>query len=150
MPAKAPIKLKIASRANFFPPVFALYALALVAAIVGDLPAWSVALVASVVVAAWVIHILDFSKSNNTVELTSVIFSDGKIQLESGQGRVFVGILNGQQWCTRHLAVLRTMNRDSRRNLVILPGQQQGADEYRRLMVWVRQDLCNDASAALR
>lgn len=150
MPAKAPIRLNIASRLDFVPPVCAIYLLAFIAAIFNPLPAWSVALAIAAFAAACFVHILDFSKSNNNVELTSVIFPDGKIQLESGKGRIFVGVLNGQQWCTRHVAVLRVMDRDRPRNLVILPGQRQDANEFRRLRVWLRQGLCNDAGAALR
>ena len=150
MSAKVPIRLKVSDRLDLFQPVLALYALAFAAAIAGPMPALSVAAVATVLVAAWIGHILDFSKSNNNVELTSVIFPDGKMQLESGLGHVFVGVLNGQHWCTSHLAVLRIIGRKRIRNLVILRGQGRNADEFRRLRVWLRQGLGNHASARLR
>jgi hypothetical protein len=150
MSAKVPIKLKITNRMDLLPFVLALYVLAFTGVIVNPMPVSSVAAVAVVSVAAWIGYILDFSKSNNNVELTSVIFPDGKIQLESGQGRVFVGVLNGQHWCISHLAVLRIIDRKRIRNLVILRGQGRNADEFRRLRVWLRQDLGNQASAGLR
>lgn len=150
MGAKTPIRLKVSKRSDFFPPVCALYLLALVAALIGPSPVMSIAVAGSVFLVAWIAFILDFSKSNNNVELTSVIFPDGEIQLESGKRRLFVGVLNGRQWCTRHLAVLRIMALDGSRSLVILPGRQRDADEFRRLSVWLRQERCNDAVAGLR
>jgi len=150
MPAKTPIRLVVANRSNFFLPVSALHVLALIATVSSPLPASSIAAVVAIVVVVGFLHILDFSKSNNTVELTSVIFPDGKMQLESGQGRIFVGVLSGRQWCTRHVAVLRIIDRERTSHLVFLQDRRQDADEFRRLRVWLRQDLCSGASAMLR
>jgi len=150
VPVKAPIRLNVSSRLDFCLPTCAVCLLVLIAALFSPLPGSFIAAVASVFVVGWFVLILDFSKSNNNVELTSVIFPDGRVQLESGGKRLIAGILDGQQWCTRHLAVLRVNDGDRRRNLVILSGQQQDADEFRRLSVWLRLDLCDIASAGLR
>jgi len=139
----------VSQRGDFLLPVGVLYLLALVAALESPHPFLLAAAAASLFCARWLKVILDFSKSNNHVELTSVIFPDGKVQLESGQERVFVGVLDGRQWCTRHLAVLKIGAGDKRRSLLILPGRQH-ADEFRRLGVWLRQDQCNNVSAGFR
>ena len=48
------------------------------------------------------------------------------------------GFLDGQQWCTRRIAVLKVATGSKTQNLVVLSGQQ-ATDEYRRLKVWLRQ-----------
>lgn len=149
MPAKAPIRLKVSSRADFFLSVCALYLLVVVAALIGPHPVVLIAISVPVFVVAWLTPILDFSKAHNHVKLTSVIFPDGQVHLESQETRLIAGRLDGQQWCTRHLAVLRIIDGGKCRNLVILSRRQQDANEFRRLSVWLRQDLCNNASFGL-
>ena len=145
MPSRSLIRLRVSQRTDFIAPACALYLLSFIAALVSPYPFALAAATVGTFAIRWLVPILDFSKSNNHVELTSVIFPDGKIQLESGQGRLFVGVLDGRQWCCRHLAVLRVTAGNRRRNLVITPGRQVHAGEFRRLGVWLRQDLCNNA-----
>lgn len=150
MPARSPVRLTILHRTDSFRPVSAACLVVLIAALSSLLPGLFIAAAASVFALGWFVFILDFSKSNNNVELTSVIFPDGRVQLESGGKRLIAGVLDGQQWCTRHLAVLRVNDGDRRRNLVVLSGQHQDANEFRRLNVWLRLDLCNIASTGPR
>ena len=82
-------------------------------------------------------RILCFSKVNE-VELILVIFADGRIRLSSNCGKIEAGFLDGQQWCTGRIAVLRVTTGSKTQNLIVLSGQQ-ATDEYRRLNVWLRE-----------
>lgn len=150
MPVDSPIKLKVSNRADFLWPVVALHVLTVVAALISPHPVALFAVSVLVFCAARVAGILDFSKSNNEVELTLVIFADGHAHLKSGDVRLEAGVLDARQWYTHLLAVLRIRAGDSGRNLVILPGQQRNVDEYRRLGVWLRHKLCNNARVGFR
>jgi len=145
MPAKAPLRLQVSNRADFFLPVGVLYLLVFLAVLISPYPVMLSALSVAVFAAAWPFPILDFSKANNKVKLTLVIFPDGRVHLESGEMRSIAGYLDGQQWSTRHLAVLRINDGGRCRNLLILSRQQHDANAFRRLSVWLRQDLCNNA-----
>jgi hypothetical protein len=125
-----------------------LYVLVVIAALISPHPVVLAVLSVSVFTAGWVAPILGFYKTNK-VKLTSVICADGRVQLESVRGCLDAGTLDGQQWCTRHLAVLRTANGDTQGTLVILSFQQQDAGDFRRLNVWLRQDLCSNTGARL-
>ena len=85
----------------------------------------------------WVFRTLCFPNLNS-VESTLVIFSDSRTRLSPDYGNTVEGFLDGQQWCTRRLAVLRIATTSKTQNLIILSGQQ-APDEYRRLNVWLRQ-----------
>lgn len=87
--------------------------------------------------AGWISRILCFSKVIDA-ELTLIIFSDGRVSLNSGCGDMDEGFLDGQQWCTRRIAVLKVATGSKTQNLIVLSGQQ-ATDEYRRLKVWLRQ-----------
>jgi hypothetical protein len=119
--------------------------LALTAALGGTHPIILIAVPVTVFVAAWAAGIFGFSNSNNNVKLTSVIFPDGRVHLESGEIRFTAAVLDTQQWSTDRLAVLRIKAGGKRRNLLILASRQRDVDEFRRLAVWLRQDLCNNA-----
>ncbi len=140
-----PIRLQVLRRKDFFLPVCAIYLLVVIAALMSSQPVLITALAILTFALGWFAPILSFSKANN-VELTLVIFADGRVQLESIQGRLNAGILDGQQWCTRHLAVLRISDGDTSRNLLVLSSQQQDTGDFRRLNMWLRQELCINAS----
>ena len=135
-----PIRLNVANRKDLLIPVFLLNLLLVAAALLSPYP---VLLGLGAVVfggAGWVTFTLERSKTNR-LKLISVIFTDGRVRLESGQEEEFAGFLDGQQWCTRWFAVLRVSNSNTFRNLVILSSHQRGADDFRRLNTWLRQDL---------
>jgi len=139
----------VANRTDFSLPVGLLYILVVFAALISPHPVVLTVLSVAVLTTGWLEPILGFNKTNNE-KLTSVIFADGRVRLESVRGRSDAGILYGQQWCTRHLAVLRIANGDTKDNLVIMSFQQQDAGDFRRLSVWLRQDLCGNSGARLR
>lgn len=149
MSVNRPLRLAVASRTDFFLPVALLYLLVVFAALLSPHPIVLTILSVAAFTAGWLGPILGFYKTNNE-ELTSVIFADGRVRLESVRGCLDAGILNGQQWCTRHLAVLRIANGDTKGNLVIMSFQQQDAGDFRRLSVWLRQDLCGNSGTSLR
>ena len=74
----------------------------------------------------------------------AVIFADGQVRLESNREETFESFLDGQQWCTHRLAVLRISNGETTRRLIICSMQQKGADDFRRLNMWLRQGLCDN------
>ena len=127
---------------EFLLPACALYLLVVIAALMSSHPLILTPLSVLIFMTGWAVPILGFSKANN-VKLTLVIFPDGRVQLESIRGCLNAGILDDQQWCTRHLAVLRMTDGDTSRNLVILSIQQADAGDFRRLNMWLRQGLCS-------
>jgi len=139
----------VANRTDFSLPVGLLHLLVVFAALISPHPVVLTVLSVAVFTTGWLGPILGFTKTNNE-KLTSVIFADGQVRLESVRGCLDAGILNGQQWCTRHLAVLRIANGDTKGNLVIMSFQQQDAGEFRRLSVWLRQDLWGNSGTSLR
>jgi len=149
MSVDRPLRLTVASRMDFFFPVCLLYLLVVIAALLSPQPVVLTVLAVAVFTAGRLASILGFYKTNNE-KLTSVIFADGRVRLESGRGCLDAGILDGQQWCTRHLAVLRIANGNTRGNLLIMSFQQRDASDFRRLSVWLRQNLYVSAGARLR
>lgn len=132
-----PIKLKISNKRDFVPFIYLLYCLAVISAL---LSSHAVVLTISMILLCavmWTHLILNFSKSNN-MELTSVIFADGRVRLESNREDTIEGFLDGQQWCTRWLAVLQFFDGESTRKLVVRSARQHEADDFRRLSMWLR------------
>jgi len=141
-----PIKLTVSNRKDFDLAVFMLLLLAIVAGLLSPYPA-SLTLFASLLFGAErTAQILIFSKTNN-VKLISIMFPGGRVGLESDREETIEGFLVGQQWCTRWLAVLRVSYGDSTRKLVIRAAQQQGMDDYRRMKMWLRNDLCTQTAS---
>jgi hypothetical protein len=145
MPDQVPIRLNVSDRTDFFLPICALYLLVIVAALISPYPILLGLLAFLSFLAGWGKHILKLPKANN-VKLTSVIFPDGRVQLESGQERVLAGFLNGQQWCTRHFAILQISDGNSIKKLFILSAQQRQNRDFRRLNMWLRLDMCDNMS----
>ena len=135
-----PVILRISNTNDFLLPVSLLNLLLVIAALISPYP---VVLTLAVIVFAgigWRVSILELSKSNK-VKLTLVIFPDGRVRLESDQADTIEGFLDGQQWSTSWLAVLRVVDGDSIRKLLIRSDHQQSKDDFRRLNMWLRQDL---------
>ena len=134
---KTPIRLKVSNSDDWVLPV---YLLLFPAALLSPYPLLLTLGAILFAGAGWMTRTLKYAKSNS-VELTSVIFPDGQVQLESfGEGQV-AGFLDGQQWCTRWFAVLRFSNGSTIRKMIIRSSQQQGSGDFRRLNIWLRQDL---------
>jgi hypothetical protein len=141
MPHNNPLTFRLAGRREFTFLARILFVLSLVAAALSPHPVFLTILAFG---AGWLAHILEFSNLNK-VELISVIFPDGQVRIRSNCGNMVAGFLSGQQWCSRHVAVLRYIRGDKYKYLVLLSAQQN-ADEYRRLNVWLRQDFCIDTA----
>lgn len=139
-----PIELTVAGRRDFALPVGLLMWLAVLAAQLSPQPLLLTGVIALILLAGWGRFTLKFSKVNE-VKLILVMFADGRVRLESGHEAIIEGVLDGQQWCTHRLAVLRISDRDSTRRLAILSGKQSNSDDFRRLNMWLRQDFCNGA-----
>jgi uncharacterized protein (DUF58 family) len=137
-----PLRLKLASSKDFDILFLALFMLVVASAMLSPQPVLLTILAFLLFGAGLYVSTLVISNVND-VKLIAVIFPDGQLRLESGQELEIEGVLNGQQWCSHYVAVLRYVSGGKRQNLVILSAQQN-ADEYRRLKVWLRLDICSD------
>ncbi len=145
MPLEQALTLKVANREDFILPVFIVALLSVFSVLLSPQPLLLIIFVLLVFATNRVLRTLNLFKINS-VKMTSIIFSDGQVKLKSDRKDMIAGILDGQQWCTRHVAVLRIMDKQGGvQKLVILSTQQQSADVFRRLNMWLRQDFCKDA-----
>jgi hypothetical protein len=141
-----PIRLKISNREDLLLPVRFLNFLLVPAALLSPHPVFLTSGAILIIGIGWITRTLKISKTNRT-ELTSVIFPDGSVRLESNLEEKVTGFLDGQQWCTRWFAVLRFSDGIKIRKMIIRPSQQQGEGDFRRLNMWLRQDLFNNTRA---
>jgi len=88
---------------------------------------------------AWVLFIQKASKATYE-KVTSVIFPDGSVKIKFGAYTKLEGVLRGQQWCNSQFAVIKFAETGTNHRFVLLSAQQDSSD-YRRLLVWLRQDL---------
>jgi hypothetical protein len=146
MPSKRPIRLEVSNKTDFFLPVCLLQLLVVFAALLSSYPVLLALLAIVSFGAGWAVHISGLAKTN-TVKLTLVIFADGRVQLESSGERISAGVLDGQQWCTHQLAVLRITDGETTRKLPVLSARQREAGDFRRLNMWLRHGLCDKAGA---
>ena len=137
MANRKPLTLSLAGKKDFVVLNRILFMLVLLSATLSPQPIALTILAVLFIGAGCVSSILCFSNVNS-VELSLVVFADGQVKLNSSCGNVVEGFLDGQQWCTRRITVLRITTGSKTQNLVVLPGQQS-PDEYRRLNVWLRQ-----------
>lgn len=141
-----PIKLRVSDNKDFVLFYATLNVLVVVAALLSPYPVLLALTVILLSAAGWLAYILQISKTNN-VKLISVIFADGRVRLESNREETIEGFLDGQQWCIQGLAVLQIASGETTRRLIIRSRQQKGADDFRRLNMWLRQGLCDNARA---
>ena len=135
-----PIRLKVSNRGDLALFVYSLNFLLVPAALLSPYPLVLTLGAILFIGAGWIARTLITSKTNHE-ELTSVIFPDGKVRLESNREEKFAGLIDGQQWCTRWFAILRFSDGRRSRNMIIRSSQQQGLGDFRRLNMWLRQDL---------
>jgi len=88
----------------------------------------------------WGAYILKNSKVEVGCSIL-VIFPDGQIRLKLDLRDETGRILEDQQYATRYFAVLRVRIGNGIRYLPVLSGQQK-ADEFQRLLMWLRQNFC--------
>lgn len=135
-----PVKLRVSSASDFLLPVSLLNVLLLIAALISPYPVVLTLVFIALAGIGWTATILNFSKSTK-VKLTLVIFPDGRVRLESDQLDTIEGYLDGQQWSTSWMSVLRVVDRGRVRKLLIRSNCQQPKDDFRRLNMWLRQGL---------
>lgn len=144
MPNEQALTLKVADERGFVLPLALLALLTLISALLSPQPVLLLIIVLLVFATTWLLRTLNLFKIN-TVKLTLVIFPDGQVRIKSDCKDMIAGFLDGQQWCTRHVAVLRFINKQGGvQKLVILSTQQQSADVFRHLNMWLRQNFCKD------
>lgn len=134
-----PLWLKVAGKKDFDIPISILSLLILYAAAASPQPVAMTLLVILLLGAGWVLDTLYYSNiRNNVVALT--LFPDGRVTLICADKTVVQGSVEGRSWCTRWLTVLSIATQGKSRNLLVLSGRQ-ATDEYRRLMVQLRQNM---------
>ena len=138
MPYNSSLTLRIANRRDFDKPVCLLFLLVMLSAVISPQPLLLTSLAVLFFGGVWATHTLEYFNVNN-VELISVIFPDGIVRLKSNHGDTFEGVLDGQQWSTGQLAVLRVVVTGSVRKVIILSSKQRGREDFRRLNTWLRQ-----------
>lgn len=139
MQADRPLKLKIASRKDFMLPAIVVTAVVSMISLLSSQPLPMIMLTGVLLGPCWYHLVLSYS-GNSALKLTSVIFRDGTLKLESDGQSVIKGVISGQQWISRWVSVLRYSTSGKHQSLFVFSAQQN-ADDYRRLMVWLRQDL---------
>ncbi len=139
MPHNRPLILKVAGKNDFLVPGLVVSVLILVSALLSTQPIPMTAFVIALLGAGWTIFMSGWSKSTE-MKLTAFIFMDSSIKIKSDQETKTEAVLSGQQWCNRKFAVLAYICAGKRHKLVILSAQQD-VDDYRRLLVWLRQDF---------
>lgn len=144
MPHSGSLTLKIARKNDFATPVRVLFGLALLAAVLSPRPYLTFCMVILACIAGCAVDILRFTKVKPECS-TVTILPEGQIRLESSNKDTSGGALVGQQWSTRYISVLRVELGDGTRYLPILSSQQH-TNDYRRLLLWLRQDFCRGAS----
>ena len=102
----------------------------------------------------WIKSILRFSKLSpikhvNGDELILIIFSDGRVRLISKVAETIEGFLGNRHWCTRHAAVIEIVSDRKTHRLVALSGEQEEPEDFRRLNMWLRQNIYPGARGEL-
>jgi len=141
-----PIRLKVSNAGDLVFPLCFLHVLLVPVALLSPRPVLFTLAAILYIGAGWVALTLKKFKTNK-VELTSVIFPDGQVRLESNREGQVAGFLDGQQWCTHWFAVLRVSDGNMIRSIIVRPSQQQEPDHFRRLNMWLRQDLFSSIRA---
>ena len=139
MPHNGTLRLKVAGRKDFLIPALVISALVLISALFSPQPLLMTFFTVILLGAGWFYSVLGFSELTD-LNLTSVIFPNGIVKLESDGKFIQEGNLSGQQWCNSQFAVLRVASGSKCHKLVLFSACQNTGD-YRRLMVWLRQDL---------
>ena len=137
-----PLKFKVANSRDFH-ALFVILFLLVVLMLAADARPLLLTLALTLLSGAgFLVYILGIYKVDD-VNLTSVIFPDGKVKLESAGKTKIEGFLSGDQWSTSHITVLRYQTGGKRQQIVLLSAHQH-ADDYRRLKVWLRQNVLMD------
>jgi hypothetical protein len=139
MPHNRAMTLRVAGRNECVLPALFVSVLILSSAIFSSQPMTMTIVMVLLLGAAWWLFTQKLSQTTY-VDLTSIISPNGFVKIESDGYTKFEGVLRGQQWCNSQFAVLKFVAAGTNHRFVLLSAQQNAAD-YRRLLVWLRQDL---------
>lgn len=139
MAHKSPIVLTVFNDRNFKVVAWLFAIMSLIFVTLGDKPGLLFTALTLLLFAGWRSGLLRLSKVSGG-ELIFVIFPDGRVRLESNRGDSVEGRLDGTQWSTQSLAILRIVIGGRARSLVFLSTQQGIAGQFRRLNRMLRQD----------
>lgn len=134
------LELRVATPHDVLVPLTGLLTLVLLAATLSARPVLLTSLLSGLLLAGWGAHILDFYKVNFK-KLTLVIYSDGQVRVKLPDETTIRGLLVGPQWCIRQFAILHVEMKNTTRNLLVVSALQKNTDEFRRLNLWLKQDL---------
>jgi hypothetical protein len=132
------LTLRTANRNDFNRPVCLLFLLVMLSAGISPQPLLLLFLAVLFFGGVWVAHTLAYFNKNDTASI-AVIFPDGIVKLKLKCGDSLEGFLDGQQWSTGRMAVLRIVVAGSVRKLLILSSKQRRTGDFRRLNIWLRQ-----------
>ena len=139
MPHNRPLKFRVAGRQEFLKPAILVSIMVLISALASPRPIAMTIAVGLLLGAGWVLFNFKYSETTD-VQPTLVILPDGLIKMKSNGNLNIEGVFGGQQWCNSQFSVLRIVTAN-KQHCVVLFSAQQNATDYRRLMVWLRQDL---------
>ncbi len=134
-----PLSLSVAGKKDFDLPIRILSLLVLYSAALSPQPVLMTLFVLLLLGAGWLTSTLRYSNICGR-EVTLTLFPDGQARLTSDDETVVEGIVQGRFWCTQWLTVLSIATQNKSQNLLLLSGQQT-TGEYRRLIVWLKQDI---------
>lgn len=134
------LELRVATPHDVLVPLTGLLTLVLLATTLSARPVLLTSLVSGLLLAGWGAHILDFYKVNFK-KLTLVIYSDGQVRVKLSDETTIRGLLVGPQWCIRQFAILHVEMKNTTRNFLVVSALQKNTDEFRRLNLWLKQDL---------
>jgi hypothetical protein len=138
------LKFKVANHRDFVPLGWLLLLLVLIASALSPQPLILVSLLLVLFGLACLRYKPALSKVTEE-QLTLIIYPEGDVRLEfeQGSGSSTEGFLEGQQWRTRHITILRCVMAGKLKHH-ILRSAHQHADDYRRLGVWIKYRFCSD------
>jgi hypothetical protein len=144
MPTNQSLTLKTACKNDFVLPAIFLSVLVIVVALSSSQPLPMTLLVGVFLGATWY-QLMSVESDIPALKLISIIFRDGtlKLKLKSDEQPVLEGIISGQQWVSPWVSVLRFISSGKHHSLLVFSAQQN-ADQYRRLVVWLKQGLLNN------
>lgn len=146
MPYDGSLNLKVAARTDFTIPLRIVFFMGFLAAVLSAEP--MIMLIVALGFLGVNTFLLALGNDNSAVAAL-IVYPDGRVKLKfaAEDAPAVDGFIDGQQWCTQKLAVLRINTDDTVHNLVILGAQQTAADDFRRINMWLRQGLCGDTDA---
>jgi hypothetical protein len=141
------LKFKVANHRDFVPLGWLLLLLVLIAAVLSPQALILLSLLLVLFGSACLRYKPTLSKVTEE-QLTLIIYPEGDVRLESDHRSSIEGFLEGQQWRTRHITILRCVMAGKLKHHVLWSAHQH-ADDYRRLAVWIKYRFCSDTEKSI-